>query len=143
MIHYIYNVSECNIDREKVITNVINICKEHLKLPEDIEVEFAYLPDNVYAQTILTHRFKNRLQVNNSLSAKEVIKPVIHELIHLEQMHTGKLYSNGKGVCVYEGIRYNITSDIPDYTDYVKYPWELDAMSREPKMLKIVLEKMA
>jgi hypothetical protein len=143
MIHYIYNVGEYNVVREKVITNVINICKEHLKLPEDIEIEFVYLSESVYAQTIVTHRFKNRLQVNNSLSAKEVIKPVIHELIHLEQMHTGKLYSNGKGVCVYEGIRYNITSDIPNYTDYVKYPWELDAMSREPKMLQIVLEKMA
>ena len=142
MIHYIYNVGEYNVVREKVITNVINICEEHLKLPEDIEIEFVYLSESVYAQTIVTHRFKNRLQVNNSLSAKEVIKPVIHELIHLEQMHTGKLYSNGKGVCVYEGIRYNITQDIPSYHDYVNLPWELDAMSREPKMLKIVLENI-
>lgn len=142
MIRYIYNVGEYNLDREKVITNVINICKQHLSLPDDIEVEFAYLSESVYAQTIVTHKFKNRLQVNNSLSAKEVIKPIIHELIHLEQMHTGKLYSNGRGICVYEGIRYNITSDVPSYADYVKLPWELDAMSREPKMLKIVLENM-
>lgn len=142
MIRYIYNVGEYNLDREKVITNVINICKNHLSLPDEIDVEFAYLSESVYAQTIVTHKFKNRLQVNNSLSAKEVIKPVIHELIHLEQMHTGKLYSNGRGICVYEGTRYNITQDIPSYSDYVKYPWELDAMSREPKMLKIVLENI-
>jgi predicted metallopeptidase len=140
MIRFIYSVGTVDRDREKVIVRVCEKAKHHIKLPETIEILFKYLDLNVYAETIIEHRFKNRIHINNNLSAKEVIRPLVHELIHLNQTHTEMLQSNGRGICIWKGTRYSINNTIPDYNDYCNLPWEIDAIEREPELLRLVLE---
>jgi len=139
-IKFIYSVGSYNIDREKVITNICNKIYQHLSLPDYIEIEFKYLPDNVYAEALLNYKFKNRIYINENLNLKEIVKPLVHELIHLNQIHIGKLSTNGRGIILWEGSRYSVNQTLHSYTDYCNLPWEIDAMSREPKLLKILLE---
>jgi len=137
MIRFIYSkVTIVDSKKEKVIQQVFNKAKQFLKLPNAIEVEFSNLQDSVYAETLVNSRFKNRIRLNYNISHIEIIKPALHELIHLEQIYTGKLSSSGNGVYLWEGQHY-YHKDLENlsYVDYSNLPWEADVNERLDKLL--------
>jgi hypothetical protein len=142
MIRFIYRNGTYDKNKEKVITNVCTIAKEFLSLPELVEVELKDLGKNIYAETIANPRFKNRIRLNIELSLKELIKPLVHELIHLEQIHTNRLSVNRQGFYIWEGQVYqNYNPMNLSNEEYKNLPWELDVSLRENKLLDIVLDK--
>ena len=142
MIRFIYSKTKIiNSNKEKVLLKLFDKASQYLKLPKTLEVEFIDLHDSLYAETIVNPRYKNRIRLNNKLSEKEIIRPALHELIHLEQMYTGRLSSPRTGMYLWEGQLYN-HNDLEklSYVDYSNLPWETDVNERLDKLLISILK---
>lgn len=142
MIRYIYNGVQQNLETEVVFNKLLEKLRIHLSLPETIEVEFKNLHLSVYGETILDHRFKNRIRLNSNLSSKELFKPFIHEVIHLSQTHTGKLGVYRNGTVMWEGKPYITKKPIADltYKEHTQLPWEQEVVYLQQTILKTILE---
>lgn len=130
----------CLIDKnkEKIIRKVCSIVVNKLKLP-DITIVLKRLEPSVYAQTNLQHNNPYRIVLNSDLSITDIIMPLVHELIHCNQIYTGKLIGK-KGVYIWQGIEYKNQNQLGQtYSDYQNLPWELDVSDRLPKLLEFVL----
>jgi hypothetical protein len=139
-IKFIYVTDRYDLLREQVIKNVINIVSEKIELPDFIEIEFRSLPGSIYGETLLDNRFKNRIRLHDSLSAKESIIPVIHELLHLNQVYTGKLSGRRDGSFMWNKKVYHAPKT-PSIVEWSKLPWEIDVAEKEKQMLNEVLSK--
>lgn len=76
--------------------------------------------------------------MNLDLSIHEIIYPIVHELIHISQMHRGQLAISRSGVFVWEGKTYKIDQAKLTYAQYQNLPWEKDVTDR----FKVLLEKI-
>lgn len=139
MIKFIYNAGTENKDREKVVNAVIEKCRQKFSLPDNIEVEFRKLEPSVHAETLIEFRFKNRIRLNASLNYVDVIKPLIHELLHLNQTYTNKLSGRRDGAYIWLGQAYKVNEDI-SYRQYRNLPWEKDVTDRETIILDEILD---
>jgi hypothetical protein len=139
-VKFIYVSDKYDSVREKVIERIINIVSKKIDLPMLIEVEFRSLPNNVYGETLLDSRYKNRIRIQENLLAKETIVPVIHELLHLNQVCTGKLSGRRDGSFVWNGKIYNTSKNITT-NEWSSLPWEIDVAEREKQMLLEVLNE--
>lgn len=140
MIRFIYSDGSYSKERENVISNICSLAREILSLPEYIEIEIQKLDQSVYAESITNTRFKNRIRLNDDLKLTELIKPIVHELIHLEQIHTGVLAADRQGNFVYNKKTYkNIIPTKLTFEDYQNLPWEVDARNKENSVLQYVL----
>jgi hypothetical protein len=117
------------------------LLRENLDLPREIQIEFKELGDSIYAETSLNPRYSNRITLNSNLEINEIIKPLIHELIHLEQINKGILSKRRNGSYLFEGKVYNIKPNM-SYKDYQSLPWEHDVLVREKILHKIILDKL-
>lgn len=140
MIKFIYFGNRYDKSRELVVDNVFRIMSTLVELPENIEVEFRSLPGSIYGETLLDNRFKNRIRLHDGLSSKEVIVPLIHELLHLNQTYTGKLSGRRDGSFMWNKKVYHAPKT-PSIEEWSKLPWEIDVAEREKKMLIEVLSK--
>jgi hypothetical protein len=141
MVKFIYNNNQTrNIDRDKVIVNVVRLAKKHIELPDYILVEYKDLGNHIYAETLFDRQMKNKITLNEQLGIKEVIKPVIHELLHLEQIHTGKLAVYKSGDIFYEGKSYFLKDqENLSYEEYCNLPWEFDVRLQETKLFDKIM----
>jgi hypothetical protein len=137
-----YKRSKQNVIKEKVITDLIKMVSEHLKLPDHINVEFLNLHDSCYAETVLEQRTHNLIRINSNLAVNELIKPIVHELIHLHQIHTNQLSVYRDGSINWSGSRYPVPDPtVLKYEDYKKLPWEMDVDQMLPKLLEAIFKK--
>jgi hypothetical protein len=96
---------------------------------------------SIYGQTTLDPRFSNRVRLNSHLSPKEIIIPLVHELIHLHQTHTKQLSMLRDGTIVWLGRKYGMRSTQNlSYKDYCQLPWEMDVSTKERLLLEKVLD---
>lgn len=141
-VTFIYPNSIWLPNHEKVATNLCKCVAQVIALPEEIQIEFTDLPRHVYGETLLFGRFKNRFRISNSLSPKEIVKPIVHELIHINQTHTGMLSVMRDGTCVWNGRQYRrVDPNLLEHKDYLNLPWELDVEDRLEFTLKTALTK--
>ena len=126
-----------------MITKICEAFSLEVKIPDQIQIEFKKLPKNVYAETMLDWRFKNRIRMNYLLNHREVFAPVIHELLHMNQTHTGKLQVLREGIYMWEGNIHNVRNlnSLP-YKEYMKLPWEQDVADRQHKLAEIVIQSV-
>lgn len=141
MVKFIYNTSIFDVNREKVITNIFLLTKKYIELPEYLEIEFKKLNPNIYGETLLDTRFKNRIRLNEDLTCKEVIIPLIHELLHLNQIFVGRLVGNRDGSFIWDKRMYR-TSKFPDVREWENLPWEVDVAQKQQKLLEKVLNQV-
>lgn len=141
MVKFIYNTSIFDINREKVITNIFLLTKKYIELPEYLEIEFKKLNPNIYGETLLDTRFKNRIRLNEDLTCKEVIIPLIHELLHLNQIFVGRLVGNRDGSFIWDKRVYR-TGKSPDVREWENLPWEVDVAQKQQKLLEKVLNQV-
>jgi hypothetical protein len=141
MVKFIYNNEKTrNVDRDKVVINLVRLAKNYIQLPDYILVEYKSLSNHIYAETLFNRQMKNRITLNESLGIKEVIKPVLHELLHLEQIHTGILAVYKSGDIFYEGKPYFLKDqENMSYEDYCKLPWEFDVRLKETKLFDKIM----
>lgn len=148
-IDFIYIDCVQSLDKEKIISNTCNTATNFLKLPDILEVEIQnfnspnYRRDHRYvlAETVLDYRLKNnRLRINDELSPKELVIPLVHELIHINQICEGRLSVYRNGDIFWEGKRYQLKDPTKSsYEYYANLPWEIDVRARESKLLNKIL----
>jgi hypothetical protein len=123
---------------ELVAKNLCEYTNKVISIPNNISIEFVPLKDHVYGETILT---ENRFRINDSLSDKEIIKPVIHELIHLHQKHMGKLKVMRDGTFIWNGKQYRKENIyLISQKEYENLPWEQDVNRKIDNILSTVVE---
>lgn len=141
-VKFIYRKGNYSSSREQVITRVCIYAALFIELPEEIEIELEPMGDSIYGETVLDPRFNKRIRINLNLSLKELVAPVIHELIHLHQIYKGRLAARRDGSYLWEGKVYNGT-DISkmSYKDYKTLPWEEEAHKKQEELLEQILNK--
>jgi len=130
-----------NIDsnKEKIIRKVCSIVIKKLTLPKTITIILKKLEPAVYAETNLQNMNQYRIVINSDLPLSNIIQPLIHELIHLNQIYTGRLVGK-RGSYIWNGIEYKVKNGLAQtYDDYQSMPWELDVNQKLPKLLEYVL----
>ena len=124
-IRFIYKSNDQDIVREKIS---ILIC------------EFvSIMNESVYGNTMLNPRLKNRISINNKLTSTEIIEVLVHELIHLNQIKTGRLSSTSNGRYIWNKRQYTLNPNI----DYDTLPWERDVVAKQKHILKQTLEYLS
>jgi hypothetical protein len=130
-VRFIYESDDYEVRREIIATKICEFLRNHLDLPEEIQIVFAKLPMSEYGETIVNPRFKNRIKINNILNYKEIAQVLIHELIHLQQIKTGQLSNTSNGLYIWNKRIYNILEN----TDYDSLPWEQDVVNIQHSLL--------
>ena len=139
-VRFIYQGSDWLPDQEKVAINLCLRARKIIDLPDEIEVEFVKMPLSVYGETLLYGRFKNRFRINDCLSPKEIIKPVVHELIHIHQVHIGRLKAMRDGTYIWDGRQYkNTDPNLLENSAYRNLPWEQDVENVMDSILNRIL----
>lgn len=142
-VRFIYQGSVWLPDQEKVSTNLCKCVAKVIELPPEIEIEFAKLAPNVYGETLLFGRFRNRFRISDTLSPKEIVKPIVHELIHIHQVHMGKLKVMRDGTHIWMGRQYrNVDPNLLENRDYRNLPWEQDVENNLENVLGRALTKI-
>jgi hypothetical protein len=134
---------QLSIDKQKVVTNIINQLANCIPLPDKIEVEFQSLGPSSYGETVVTPSFTKRIILNSDLTPKELFYPTIHELVHVSQIHQGKLGVSRTGVYVWENKTYPVDPLTMSYRDYQELPWEQDANHQQKILAKKLLENQS
>ena len=128
-----------DLNKESVCTKICNNAVEHLSLPNDLVIEFVRLKKHNHGDTYVHYKDGPRIRLNLDLLLNDIVIPLVHELIHLEQLHLGKLMINHEGLYIWEKKPYNIdTTQIP-YEEYLQLPWERDVNNRLPNLLSLIL----
>jgi predicted metallopeptidase len=138
---FIYQAEGKSLQREAVAIKLCEAVSKIIVLPENIEIEFALLNPSVYGETIINSRFKNRVRLNNTLTAKEIIPALVHELIHLNQTHTGLLSMTRDGRYIWKNKIYK-TPHVGQLTfnEHSQLPWEIDVAQKQQKILNEAIQ---
>ena len=125
----------------QLVSNICTLVSKHIQLPDHMEVEFRCMDPSSYGETILDpRRLHKRIILNVDLDVKALFYPTIHELVHVSQMHTGKLAISRTGVFVWEKKTYPVDPLKMSYKDYKQLPWEQDAHKQQQILGKKLLE---
>lgn len=129
-----------DINKEKLCNIVVSKCASLIKLPNKIVLEFRKLHDSVYGEAILNS--KDRIRLNVGLSLQETVLVLVHELIHISQIHVGQLTFSKKGDYIWENKVYCNVASIKTmaYKTYTQLPWELDVAKKQQNLLKLLLK---
>ena len=138
-VRFIYESSDYNKEREIVATKVCDFLRTQIDLPETIEIKFAVLDESLYGSTHINARFKNRININNSLTFNEIPQVLVHELIHLNQIKTGRLSNTSNGLFMWDNRIY----DLANYPNYDELPWEVDVAKKQRDLLIKTYEHFA
>lgn len=136
---FIYLGNDYDKEREAILVRSCQTISQHIELPKEIEIELCKMKLSVYGQTNLDSRFPKRIRLNSELSNTEILRPLVHELIHLHQRHKGRLSIRRDGAVIWEGKTYLVPHpEKMSIKEYIQLPWELDVTSKE----KMLLEKV-
>lgn len=141
MIRFIHEENLYSIQKEQFVTSIYQKLYNLIPLPENIEIEFRCMGPSSYGETVLDpKRSTKRIVLNVDLDIKALFYPTIHELIHVSQMHTGRLAISRTGVYVWENKTYPVDPLKMPYREYQKLPWERDAHEQQMILGKKLLE---
>ena len=141
MLNFIHEENFYSLQKEQLVTNIYKKLCNFIPLPENIEIEFHSMGPSSYGETLLDPRQSiKRITLNVDLDTKALFYPTIHELVHISQIHTGKLAMSRTGVYVWENKTYSVDPIKLPYKEYQKLPWELDAQAQQTILGKKLLE---
>jgi hypothetical protein len=141
-IQYFYKNNQHSYKHEFIVTRFANAIAQVIELPPTLEVCLYPLADNVYGGIDRMH--VNRIGINYNLEFESIPKILAHELIHVSQKHLGHLLIKPNKMCYWHGIFYtNKQPEDMTYEEYHNLPWELDAYSRQTKVLQQALDIIA
>lgn len=141
MLNFIHEENLYSLQKEQLVTNIYQKLCNHISLPDQITVEFRCMGPSSYGETILNPRgAQKKIVLNVDLDLKALFYPTIHELIHVSQMHTGKLTISRTGVYVWDSKTYTVDPTKIPYKEYQQLPWELDAHEQQMILGKKLLE---
>lgn len=136
----LYHAKNCyDYKKQQLAKSIINKANTFLSLPDTIEVEFQSLGKSAYGETDIDRK---RITINFDLQLNDIVIPLLHELIHLEQIHTGRLARSRDGQYVWEGQVFYVNPLNMSYEDYRQLPWESDSDRKQKKLLENLLGKI-
>lgn len=139
-VRFIYESDDYDKAREVVVEKICEYLSYKLDLPNQVEVKFSTMMPGVYAHTALDPRFKNRITINSTLKASEIAPVVLHEMIHVHQVHIGRLDVTRNGTYIWDKKRYPSTDPTSlEINKYLQLPWELDVANKQQQMLQEAL----
>ena len=119
--------------REVIITKLCVAAPSVIQLPKDLIINFAWLGNTVHGTTAVQHRFKNRISINNMLTLEQIPAVLIHELIHVEQIHIKRLRV-AHGIYYWDGTPHSLKNTL-----YENLPWEADVVEKQQQILIDIL----
>ena len=140
-IKFVY-ASDCPPDprKQKLITKVCNEACLHLRLPTRLTVQLLSMGDHVYGETMLDPRMLDTIRINYDLLLKDLIYPDIHELIHIDQIVSGKLSASKSGKVIWEGKAFTVKNGHNlSHEQYMSLPWEEDVSNRIEELFAKIL----
>jgi len=139
-IKFIYprDVSK-DLSKEDLCQRICDKMCDHLKLPDSVIIEFVWLEKHTHADTYVHYKDGPRIRLSLHLALNDIVIPLAHELIHLEQMTLGKLMINYEGLYIWEKQPYEVDTTQVPYGEYLQLPWELEVHNRLPKLLEQLL----
>lgn len=138
-IRYFYQNNQHSYKHETIINSFAKIAATVIDLPPLLEVCLYDLGNNVYGGIDMIHA--NRIGINYDVPFDMLPKILLHELIHVNQKHTGILRIARNGTCYWHGIP--VTNKSPSdmtFEEYQNLPWEVDVENRLPALLKTVVK---
>ena len=139
-----YNYINCKQDKgkESILSKVCNSAGLLIELPNIIYIEHKSLNHAVLGETVIDLHSNKKISLNNSLTIKESILVLTHELVHLCQIHTNKLSLHKNGNYIWEGKQYGNIASLRalSYYDYLQLPWEQDVAKIQQKLLENLLK---
>ena len=127
-------------DKCKLIQIICDKVEELLHLPTEVDIEFTAMSLSTYGDTMVDYKNQIRIRLNKDLQINDIMIPLVHELIHLHQMHIGQLMITSAGVYVWEKQTYEVDVTQMMYTDYLRLPWEADVADKQPKLMEEILK---
>ena len=127
-------------DKCKLIQIICDKVEELLHLPTEVDIEFTAMSPSTYGDTMVDYKNQIRIRLNKDLQINDIMIPLVHELIHLHQMHIGQLMITNAGVYVWEKQTYEVDVTQMMYTDYLRLPWEVDVADKQPKLMEEILK---
>lgn len=128
------------LDKYRLVNHIITEVAKLIPLPDNIKIEIKEMDPSSYGETVLSPIKKNSIILNSQLTTKELFYPTIHELVHVSQIHTGRLAMSRTGVYVWENKTYPVDPIKMPYKEYQKLPWERDAHEQQIILGKKLLE---
>ena len=111
-----------------------------MSLPDSLTIEFVAMPSNVYGDSTLDNKSNKLIRLNSQLRVNDLMIPLVHELIHVNQMYEGKLMITEDGIFIWDTVPYEVDLKNIYYKDYQMLPWEADVRHRQPKALQELLK---
>jgi hypothetical protein len=125
--------------KERVAKYICSRLRNYLELPDIIEIELVQLGPNNYGETLIDYRRPNRIRLNLDLSITDILIPLTHELIHLEQIYQKRLSNNRFGDIIWDNKTYKVNKNM-SHKDYMALPWEQDVVKKQQKALEFLLK---
>ena len=137
LVKFIYSKTKENKPKESVLSKVCQVASQFVDLPTIIYIQFATLDIKILGETVIDIRNNNKILLNSVLTIKESVLVLSHELIHLSQIHTGKLSLHKNGNYIWEGKQYFNLAKLREltYQEYQELPWELDVVKKQQNLL--------
>lgn len=135
LVKFIYGKCAVDLRKEKLIKHIVEKLSAELTLPDIVTIEFQKMGNSVYGETDISNK---KITLNYELELNDILIPLTHELIHLEQIQVGKLAKSRSGEYVWENKPYKIQPNRLRYKEYKELPWE----SEIDKKQKLLLEKL-
>jgi len=135
---YYYKGVTPNNQKEKVARYVCGRLRDYLELPDIIEIELIQLGPNNYGETLIDYRTPNRIRINLDLSINDIVIPLTHELLHLEQIYQKRLTNTSFGDIIWENKTYKVNKNM-SHKEYLAQPWEQDVAQKQQKALQFLI----
>jgi hypothetical protein len=132
-------IGRCEPEHRAVTLRAVERARTVLALPSLIDVEFiASAGVHWWGATDLTPRHPGRIRLNRSVDVREIPLILAHELLHVEQIHGGRLRGISGGGILWCGAVYMDTDGLP-WDQYCQLPWEEEAYSGQSRVLQAIL----
>lgn len=139
-VKFYYQSEQRCYKKEIIIRHVVESARGSLDLPDQVEVCLYHLGTGVHGG--IDHARANRLALEIDLLFTDIPTVLVHELIHLDQRHTGKLRITAAGGYHWQGQEYlNIDPQTLPRNEYLSLPWEADVSRRLPGILREIVGK--
>lgn len=129
--------SQKDIYKDRLIESITTRAAKFLTLPEIVIIELKKLNPSNYGETDITSK---KIILNCDIDLHSIIFPLSHELLHLEQIETGRLNRSRSGKYVWENVVFEVEESIT-YSHYKDLPWELDVNKKHYELVAKILKK--
>lgn len=136
---FIYKDDIYIAEREKIASYVCYEIAKILRLPDEIQIEFAETGDLIYGETFVDPRFKNRIRIKSTVEPVEMIQILTHELIHVHQTHVGRLQALPHNIFIWDNKQYVFDTRSLTFEEQQKLPWEIDVVNKQQNILRELL----